>query len=128
MNSRRELAIIAIAYCLLPTASSIGFAVVRRDEDRAGAAGTRCFGQNAEATGDFLVGLEHAAEIAAEPVLVELVARRDVPQAAAVRADLVGEVDLKETDEAKAKAAVDKMCKDLLANTVIENYSYELVR
>ena len=37
------------------------------------------------------------------------------------------EVDLAETDEAKAKAAVDKMCKELLANTVIENYSYELV-
>ncbi len=37
------------------------------------------------------------------------------------------EVALAETDEAKAKAAVEKMCKDLLANTVIENYSYELV-
>ena len=38
------------------------------------------------------------------------------------------EVDLKETDEAKAKATVEKMCKDLLANTVIENYAFELVR
>jgi phosphoribosylformylglycinamidine synthase PurS subunit len=38
------------------------------------------------------------------------------------------EVDLSETDEAKAKSAVEKMCKDLLANTVIENYSYEIVR
>ena len=37
------------------------------------------------------------------------------------------EVDLAEKDEAKAKAAVEKMCKDLLANTVIENYSYEIV-
>ena len=36
------------------------------------------------------------------------------------------EVDLKETDPAKAKATVEKMCKDLLANTVIENYSYEI--
>ncbi len=36
------------------------------------------------------------------------------------------EVDLAEKDEAKAKAAVEKMCRDLLANTVIENYSYEL--
>ena len=36
------------------------------------------------------------------------------------------EVDLAETDEGAAKAAVDKMCKDLLANTVIENYSYEI--
>ncbi len=38
------------------------------------------------------------------------------------------EVALAETDEAKAKAAVEKMCKELLANTVIENYSYEIVR
>ena len=37
------------------------------------------------------------------------------------------EVKLTETDEAKAKAAVEQMCKDLLANTVIENYSYEIV-
>jgi phosphoribosylformylglycinamidine synthase subunit PurS len=38
------------------------------------------------------------------------------------------EVALTETDEAKARAAVERMCKELLANTVIENYSYELVR
>ncbi len=38
------------------------------------------------------------------------------------------EVDLAEADEAKAREAVEKMCKDLLANTVIENYSYELAR
>ncbi len=38
------------------------------------------------------------------------------------------EVDLAETDEAKAKATVEQMCKDLLANTVIESYSYELTR
>lgn len=38
------------------------------------------------------------------------------------------EVKLAETDESKAQAAVEKMCKDLLANMVIENYSYELVR
>ena len=36
------------------------------------------------------------------------------------------EVTLNETDEAKAKAQVERMCKDLLANTVIENYSFEL--
>ena len=36
------------------------------------------------------------------------------------------EVTLAETDEAKARAAVERMCKDLLANTVIENYSFEL--
>ncbi len=37
------------------------------------------------------------------------------------------EVQLAETDEARAREQVEKMCKDLLANLVIENYSYELV-
>lgn len=37
------------------------------------------------------------------------------------------EVNLAEADAGRAKAAVEKMCRDLLANTVIENYSYELV-
>jgi phosphoribosylformylglycinamidine synthase subunit PurS len=36
------------------------------------------------------------------------------------------EVDLKETDVAKAKTEVERMCRELLANLVIENYSYEL--
>ncbi|MFV0296964.1 MAG: phosphoribosylformylglycinamidine synthase subunit PurS [Hyphomicrobiaceae bacterium] len=36
------------------------------------------------------------------------------------------EVDLKETDEAKARDEVERMCRELLANLVIENYSYEL--
>jgi phosphoribosylformylglycinamidine synthase len=38
------------------------------------------------------------------------------------------EVDLAELDEAAARLQVEKICKDLLANTVIENYAYELVR
>ena len=38
------------------------------------------------------------------------------------------EVELAETDETAAKNAVERMCKDLLANTVIENYSYEITR
>ncbi len=37
------------------------------------------------------------------------------------------EVDLAEADEGKARAQVERICKDLLANTVIENYAYELV-
>lgn len=36
------------------------------------------------------------------------------------------ELDLTETDPAKAREAVEKMCRDLLANTVIENYSVEI--
>ncbi len=37
------------------------------------------------------------------------------------------EVQLNETDQAKAGAIVEQMCKDLLANTVIENYAFDLV-
>jgi phosphoribosylformylglycinamidine synthase len=37
------------------------------------------------------------------------------------------EIDLAETDKAAAEAAVERMCKELLANTVIENYTFELV-
>ena len=37
------------------------------------------------------------------------------------------ELDIAETDSAKAEAAVKQMCEKLLANTVIENYAIELV-
>ena len=36
------------------------------------------------------------------------------------------ELELDETDRASAEQIVERMCKQLLANTVIENYSYEL--
>ena len=36
------------------------------------------------------------------------------------------ELDLAETDKAKAEAAVDEMCRKLLSNTVIENYDIEI--
>ena len=36
------------------------------------------------------------------------------------------EVELAEKDPAMARATVERMCKDLLANTVIENYAFEL--
>jgi phosphoribosylformylglycinamidine synthase len=38
------------------------------------------------------------------------------------------EVELAETSEDAAKATVERMCRDLLANSVIENYAYELQR
>ncbi len=44
-----------------------------------------------------------------------------------VRQGKLIEVTLSETDEKSARQQVEKMCDDLLANTVIENYSYELV-
>jgi phosphoribosylformylglycinamidine synthase subunit PurS len=37
------------------------------------------------------------------------------------------EVDLNEKDRKKAEAKVERMCAGLLANTVVENYKYELV-
>jgi phosphoribosylformylglycinamidine synthase PurS subunit len=36
------------------------------------------------------------------------------------------EVELAETDKARARATVEQMCKQLLANTVIENYAIEI--
>jgi phosphoribosylformylglycinamidine synthase PurS subunit len=36
------------------------------------------------------------------------------------------ELELAETDKAKAKDVVEQICKQLLANTVIENYSIDL--
>ena len=38
------------------------------------------------------------------------------------------EVELAETSEDRAKETIERMCKDLLANSVIENYAYELQR
>lgn len=37
------------------------------------------------------------------------------------------ELDLRETDAARARAQVEDMCRKLLANTVIENYAIDLV-
>jgi phosphoribosylformylglycinamidine synthase len=43
-----------------------------------------------------------------------------------VRQGKVIELDLAETDADKARAAVDAMCRQLLANTVIENYAIDI--
>jgi phosphoribosylformylglycinamidine synthase PurS subunit len=45
----------------------------------------------------------------------------------AVRQGKVIDLDLAEADPAKAEAAAAEMCKKLLANTVIENYSVEIL-
>ena len=37
-------------------------------------------------------------------------------------------LQLGESDESKARADVEKMCEELLANTVIEDYEIELVK
>ena len=46
---------------------------------------------------------------------------------AGVRQGKLIELDLDATDAASAKAEVEKMCEGLLANTVIEKYSVEIV-
>ncbi|WP_347139894.1 phosphoribosylformylglycinamidine synthase subunit PurS [Paracoccus sp. SSK6] len=46
---------------------------------------------------------------------------------AGVRQGKLIELDLEATDAAQAKAEVEKMCEGLLANTVIEKYSVEIV-
>ena len=43
-----------------------------------------------------------------------------------VRQGKVIDIDLSETDAAKARAALKEMCEKLLANTVIEKYEIEL--
>lgn len=43
-----------------------------------------------------------------------------------VRQGKVIELELAESDKAKAEAEVTRMCEKLLANTVIESYSVEL--
>jgi phosphoribosylformylglycinamidine synthase len=45
----------------------------------------------------------------------------------AVRQGKVIELDLAETDAAKAQQSVTQMCEKLLANTVIESYQIEIV-
>ena len=35
------------------------------------------------------------------------------------------EVEVAESDPARARAEIERMCEQLLANTIIENYSYE---
>jgi phosphoribosylformylglycinamidine synthase subunit PurS len=46
--------------------------------------------------------------------------------AANVRVGKYMELDVNETDKAKAETQVRQMCEKLLANTIIEEYRYEL--
>lgn len=43
-----------------------------------------------------------------------------------VRQGKLIEVDVTESDPDKARAEIERMCEQLLANTIIENYAYEL--
>lgn len=44
-----------------------------------------------------------------------------------VRQGKLIELEIAETDPARARTQVEEMCRKLLANTVIENYAIELV-
>ena len=44
-----------------------------------------------------------------------------------VRQGKVFDVELEVSDEAQARTRLEEMCKRLLANTVIEDYSFELL-
>jgi phosphoribosylformylglycinamidine synthase subunit PurS len=48
------------------------------------------------------------------------------PEAEQVRLGKYVELQLQETDRARAKARVEEMCKKLLANTVVENFRVEV--
>lgn len=48
-------------------------------------------------------------------------------EVADVRQGKFVEIELKEKDKAKASAQVKQMCEKLLANTVMENYQFDLV-
>src|SRR5580692_552875 len=63
------------------------------DQHRAGALRPLAFAHDAQALGDFGIGFEQPAEVAAEAVLVELLVRLDIPQPARVRGDFVGDDD-----------------------------------
>lgn len=46
----------------------------------------------------------------------------------AVRQGKVIDIELSETDDAKARVEIENMCEKLLANTVIESYEIELTK
>src|ERR1700733_4798544 len=63
------------------------------DQDWAGALRALALAHDAEPLGDLGIGLQQAAKVAPEAVLVELLARLDVPQPAGIWRDLVGDDD-----------------------------------
>src|SRR5262245_30709169 len=69
---------------------SVGFGT---HEHGTAALGARVLGQHAKPARHLLVGLQHAAKVAAEAILVELVGGGGVPQPTAVGTDFVGQHD-----------------------------------
>ena len=48
-------------------------------------------------------------------------------EVSSIRQGKVIEINLNEMSEEKAKNSIEKMCKKLLANTVVENYQIEII-
>lgn len=48
------------------------------------------------------------------------------PEVRDLRVGKILELTLEETDQTRARARLDEMCRKLLANPVIEDYSYEV--
>ena len=48
-------------------------------------------------------------------------------EVSSIRQGKVIEINLNEMSEEKAKNSIEKMCKKLLANTVVENYEIEII-
>ena len=71
----------------------LALAVAGGDEHRSGRARRLVLVHDAEPAGDFLIGFDEPAHVATEAVLVELVLRRDIPQPARIRRNLVGNDD-----------------------------------
>lgn len=53
--------------------------------------------------------------------------RLGFPEVGDVRQGKFIELEIAETDQVRAKARLEEMCRKLLANTVIENYRIEVV-
>src|SRR5262245_35165527 len=63
------------------------------DQHRPAALRARIAAKQPEAARDLLIGIQHSPQVAPEAVLVELVGGGNVPEPAAIRADLVREHD-----------------------------------
>src|SRR5882724_13664593 len=84
MGSMRETMRIAT----MPAKKSIGALLHRRGALHVA---RTAFGENSQASRDFLIGLFDVAEVTAETVLVQLLTGLGVPKPAIIRADLIGE-------------------------------------
>ncbi|MEJ2123266.1 MAG: phosphoribosylformylglycinamidine synthase subunit PurS [Alphaproteobacteria bacterium] len=58
--------------------------------------------------------------------IAHAVAALGIPSVDDVRQGKLIEITLAEKDPERARELVERMCQELLANTVIENYHYEL--